>query len=100
MITMTAQTKTVTKDDVFGFILATKKSYVQTGKSGAYRYAFLVKTIGSDQDAAWYNAIGSTPKAINYLDGFTKGKRVGLNLTKNQNFNDIANIHHASSKKN
>lgn len=92
-------TTTMVKDDVFGYIITAKKAITEIKGQSAFRYSFLVQKIGSDEKPQWYNALAMTPKAIAYMDKFTKGVRVGINLVQHKDdtdFNDIKNIHPAS----
>lgn len=87
------------KDDVFGYIAALKKSTTKDGNG--LHYAFLVQSVGQSKDTKpqWYNAYAGTIKAEKFFDSFYKGQLVGINLTNDKNFNNIASIHNASKAK-
>ena len=97
--------KTTQIDDVFGYIEATKKSETKSGNG--YHYAFLVQAVGmraatgqsKGTKPQWYNAYAGTIKAEKYFDSFHKGQLVGINLTDDKDFNNIASIHNASKAK-
>lgn len=91
--------KTTQKDDVFGFIEAIKKSETKDGNG--YHYAFLVQAVGmrAATKPQWYNAYAGTIKAEKFFDSFTKGQLVGINLTNDKDFANIANMHNASKAK-
>lgn len=91
--------KTTQIDDVFGYIAATKKSETKSGNG--YHYAFLVQAVGmrAATKPQWYNAYAGTIKAEKYFDSFHKGQLVGINLTDDKDFNNIASIHNASKAK-
>lgn len=92
-----AQTKTQTRDDVFGVLLAVNTKDV---KNDTTQFGYLVRPFGKDQKAAWYNAASRSENGKKYLGSFKPGSRVGITLVKDSDFpSDIDKIHPVYAKK-